>query len=121
MLKLSSEAAKILNEARVEASVPKNYGLRIFSEPSVDGSNLAIAFAPGPEGGDEVGLQEGIPVFVSRDVAEPLDDAVLDVEKTDTGVSLVIKMDEAAGEMPVDDELEQDGDLPKNTKGLLDN
>ena len=99
MLKLSQDAAKVLNDARSEAAVPDNYGLRIFTEPGAEGSNLAIAFAPGPESGDEVTEQEGLPVFISRDVAVPLDDAVLDVERTDTGVSLIIKMEEDAGDL----------------------
>jgi Fe-S cluster assembly iron-binding protein IscA len=119
MLKLSHDAAKILNDAKSEAQVPGNYGLRIFSEPGVDGSNLAIAFAEGPEQDDEVSEQEGLPVFVARDVAEPLDEAVLDIEKTDTGVALVIKMDEDAGEMPADPAVEKDGDLPNDAQHLL--
>jgi Fe-S cluster assembly iron-binding protein IscA len=100
MLKLSRDAAKILQDARDEAAVPQNYGLRVFSEPGADGSNLAIAFAPGPEKGDEVSEQDGMPVYVSGDLAAPLDEAVLDVERSDTGVSLVITMDEEAGELP---------------------
>lgn len=111
MLKLSRDAARILSDARTEASVPGSYGLRIFAEPTADGSNLAVAFAPGPERGDQVTEQDGMPVFVAPDVAKPLDDAVLDVEQTDTGVSLVIKMEEAAGEIPSDEQ-----DLPTSPK-----
>ena len=103
MLKLSRDAAKVLNEARAEAEVPRNYGLRIFAEPGIDGSNLAVAFAAGPEKDDQISEQDGQPVFVSHDVAEPLEEAVLDVETTDSGVSLVIKMEEEAGDMPLED------------------
>src|SRR5919202_1008510 len=120
MLKLSRDAAKILTDARSEADVPTNYGLRIFAEPGVDGSNLAIAFAPGPESGDEVSEQDGLPVFVARDVAEPLDDAVLDVERTDTGVSLVIKMEEEAGEMPGGETRAKNGDVPMDPEDGVD-
>ena len=120
MLKLSHEAARLLNEAKAEAQVPDGYGLRVFAEPGVDGSNLAIAFAEGPEGDDQVSEQEGMPLFVARDVAEPLDDAVLDIEEGESGVSLVIKMEEAAGEMPEDDGApESDADLPKNIQDAL--
>jgi Fe-S cluster assembly iron-binding protein IscA len=114
MLKLSHDAAKILNEARAEAAVPASYGLRIFAEPGADGSNLAIAFAAGPEQGDEVSEQDGLSVFVSRDVAEPLDEAVLDVERSDTGVSLIIKMEEGAGELPFEDAASRNGDPLEN-------
>lgn len=64
-----------MNDARAEAAVPGRYGLRIFAKPGRDGSNLAIDFAPRPEQGDEVSEQDGLPVFVVREVAAPLDEA----------------------------------------------
>lgn len=41
---------------------------------------------------------------------------MLDVEKTDTGVSLVIKMEDEAGELP-----SEDGDRPDQSRDLLRN
>ncbi|OLC53052.1 MAG: hypothetical protein AUH85_14995 [Chloroflexi bacterium 13_1_40CM_4_68_4] len=116
MLKLSRDAAKVLNEARLEAEVPRNYGLRIFFDAGPGGADLAIAFAAGPERDDQVSEQDGLPVFVSRDIAEPLEDAVLDIETTDTGVSLVIKMDDEADEIV---DTRHDRETPKTSPERL--
>ena len=60
--------------------------------------------------------QDGLPVFVSRGIAEPLEDAVLDIETTDTGVSLVIKMDDEADEMV---DTGHDAETPKTSPERL--
>ena len=102
MLKLTHDAAKLITEARTRAAMPDTYGLRLFAEPTAEGSNVAIAFAPAPERGDEVIEQDGLPVYVAPEVAEPLAAATIDVAQTPNGPDLVMKLEEEAGEMPQD-------------------
>lgn len=92
MLKISSDAADVLREARQQASIPETYGLRVFAERTTDsGADIGLGFAPGPDEGDEVVEQEGLTVFVANEVAGPLSEAVLDARQGDQGATLVLR------------------------------
>ena len=92
MLQVSDSAAAVLREARDAQEVPDTFGVRISGQPTADGEmTVALAFAEEPSGNDEV-TQEGDPqIFVAPEVAEPLAEAVLDVESTPDGPQLAIR------------------------------
>lgn len=105
MLRISTDAARALTAARENADIPKDFGLRIFAEPGENGEgNLALAFRQGPEEGDAVGEQEGLQIFVAKELDEPLDGVVLEIEETPEGQSLVLTMAEETGDPPDGDE-----------------
>lgn len=104
MLRVSTDAARALAAARDDADLPKDFGLRIFAEPGEDGrGNLALAFRPGPEEGDAVDEQEGLPIYVAKELEGPLDGVVLEIEETAEGQSLVLTVAEESDDTPEGD------------------
>src|SRR5215211_8203977 len=87
MLQLTSQAAQTLTRAREREGLPENFGVRIFAAPSPDSNShnravFGFGFVDGPQDGDEVGETEGTNYFVAPEVAEPLNDVVLDVAES---------------------------------------
>ena len=96
MLKLSTQAAALLEKARESQGVPEHFGVRVYGEAAPQGgTSIGIAFTETPEQGDEVGEQEGTNVFVAPEVAEPLSEALLDAEESPEGVRLTLKTESA--------------------------
>lgn len=91
MLKISSRAADVLMEARSAAELPQEYGLRLSATASAEGPRLGIGFVPGPAAGDQVSEQEGMKVYVAPEVAEPLADALIDVQPGEGGPELIVR------------------------------
>lgn len=87
MLQVTSQAAQTLNRAREKEGLPENFGVRIFAAPdpsanSHQASVYGFGFVEGPQDGDAVGQTDGTPYFVAAEVADSLDDVVLDVADT---------------------------------------
>jgi len=87
MLQVTSQAAQTLNRAREKEGLPENFGVRIFAAPdpsanSHQASVYGFGFVEGPQNGDAVGQTDGTPYFVAPEVADSLDDVVLDVADT---------------------------------------
>ncbi len=87
MLQVTSQAAQTLNRAREKEGLPENFGVRIFAapDPSANSHQAAVygfGFVDGPQDGDAVGETEGTPYYVAPEVADSLDDVVLDVAET---------------------------------------
>ena len=87
MLQVTSQAAQTLNRAREKEGLPENFGVRIFAAPdpsanSHQASVYGFGFVEGPQDGDAVGQTDGTPYFVAPEVADSLDDVVLDVAET---------------------------------------
>ncbi|HEU5448603.1 MAG TPA: hypothetical protein VFW57_06285 [Acidimicrobiia bacterium] len=87
MLQVTSQAAQTLNRAREKEGLPENFGVRIFAAPdpsanSQQASVYGFGFVEGPQDGDAVGQTDGTPYFVAPEVADSLDDVVLDVADT---------------------------------------
>jgi Fe-S cluster assembly iron-binding protein IscA len=87
MLTITRKAAELLGESRQSAGAPDSYGVRIFAEGP---AQLAIAFVPEAQPGDEVTEQEGVTAFVARELPEALDEATLDVSPDDGVDELVL-------------------------------
>ena len=87
MLQMTSQAAATLNRAREKEGLPENFGVRIFAAPdpsanSQQASVYGFGFVDGPKAGDAVGQTDGTPYFVAPEVADSLEDVVLDVADT---------------------------------------
>lgn len=92
MLEVTENAAKVLDDNRKAQGVPDNFGVRISAEPLPEGgAAVRIAFVEAAVQGDEVVEQHGAQVYVAPELAEPLAEASLAVEKDDEGEKLVLK------------------------------
>jgi iron-sulfur cluster assembly protein len=90
MLQLTTSAADFIRATRDQQGYSDDVALRIERRPD-DLSALQLGFAEAPRVDDRVGETEGVPVFVSADVAPELDDKLLDVQLTPDGASLVLR------------------------------
>lgn len=85
MLQMTSKAATTLSRARAQNGLPDHFGVRIFPNKTGDtnsASNYRFGFVEGPEEGDAIGQAEGTSYYVAPEVAEPLNDVVLDVAES---------------------------------------
>jgi Fe-S cluster assembly iron-binding protein IscA len=90
MLQVTSQAAATLSRAREKEGLPENFGVRIFAAPdpstnshqTTQRSVYGFGFVDGPQEGDAVGQTDDTPYFVAPEVADSLDDVVLDVADT---------------------------------------
>ena len=80
MLQITRDAASFLAELRRGHDMPDTYGLRVFPESTAPGEvSIGLGFTDTPLDGDQVTEQDGLRVFVAPELAEPLDDAEIDV------------------------------------------
>lgn len=92
MLRLSENAAAVLENVRAAEGVPESYGVRLSGGQEPDGSiMISLAFIESPEEADQVTEQSGTDVYVAAEVAEPLSTAVMDVQDGDAGPQLVFR------------------------------
>lgn len=94
MLQITSQAAALLHRQRAEAGLPEHYGIRIYAEPSRNGTEprLCFAFGEEPVAGDQVTEAKGTRVFISPHVAHRVDGMVIDAEESPKGAHLVLKI-----------------------------
>lgn len=72
-----------LANARAQTGLPDHFGVRVFASVTPEArSTFQLDFVEGPEEGDQVGETEGTRFFVAPEVAEPLENALLDAEET---------------------------------------
>jgi len=91
MLRITSQAATLLSQARAESGAPDGAGVRFFAHASSEtGTEIGLDFVPGPAEGDQVSEQEGVSVFVAPEVAEPLKEAVIDAKPVNGAPQLVL-------------------------------
>jgi Fe-S cluster assembly iron-binding protein IscA len=87
MLQVTSQAAATLNRAREKEGLPESFGVRIFAapDPSANSHQTSVygfGFVEAPQAGDAVGETDGTPYYVAPEVADSLNDVVLDVAET---------------------------------------
>jgi Fe-S cluster assembly iron-binding protein IscA len=90
MLQLTSQAAATLSRAREKEGLPEHFGVRIFAAPdpstnshqTTQRSVYGFGFVEGPQEGDAVGRTDETPYYVAPEVADSLEDVVLDVADT---------------------------------------
>ncbi len=85
MLQVTSQAAATLTRAREKEGLPENFGVRIFAAPDPSTNShqsrtvYGFGFVDAPREGDAVGETDGTPYYVAPEVADSLNDVVLDV------------------------------------------
>lgn len=92
MLELTPTAAATLANLRSQSGLPDNFGVRVFRSTTPD-APAAVQFdlVAGPQEGDQIGKTEAVEFYVAPEVAQPLDNAVLDAVDTPEGTELTLK------------------------------
>jgi Fe-S cluster assembly iron-binding protein IscA len=91
VLQITHDAAELITALRRGQDVPDDHGLRIYAEASEPGEiTVALGFTDSPAAGDQVTEQDGLKVFVAPEVAEPLQDAAIDVTPADDGAQRLV-------------------------------
>jgi Fe-S cluster assembly iron-binding protein IscA len=87
MLRLTPKATNHLITVRKERGVDDQAGARFISK----GGRVGLTFAAAPTEGDRVVDGEKINVFVAADIAEALDQSIIDASDQNGRMSLVIR------------------------------
>lgn len=90
MLQVTSQAAATLNRAREQEGLPETFGVRIFAAPDPNSNShqtsqrsvYGFGFVDGPQEGDAVGQTDETTYYVAPEVADTLNDVVLDVAES---------------------------------------
>lgn len=81
MLTLTPTAAQVVRDLLASAPIDEDGGIRItLAEATADTASLQISLVDGPELADEAVEDEGVHVYLEPELAEFLDDKVLDAE-----------------------------------------
>ena len=88
MLELTAAAAVEVHKIR---RLDGEDVLRVWRPRSDRRVGVRIGFVRAPRDDDEVGISNGIPISIDRDLAAPLSDMVLDVRESRTDVGLYIR------------------------------
>jgi Fe-S cluster assembly iron-binding protein IscA len=84
MLQVTPSAASTLAGARAQEGLPDHFGVRIFAGATATPdmkSAYQFGFVEAPETSDQVTEAEGTRVFVAPEVADSLENALLDAEE----------------------------------------
>lgn len=99
MLEITHDAATLLTEIRRGQEVPDSYGLRVFPESTAPGElTIGLGFTDAPVAGDQVTEQDGMRLFVARELATPLEDTAIDVTGPESATRLVFRTKDEIGE-----------------------
>ncbi|MGH8947122.1 MAG: hypothetical protein ACRDVL_13370 [Acidimicrobiia bacterium] len=90
MLQVSEQAAVALEAIRRSEGIPESHGTRLVaaSQPSGDLA-IRLDFVEEAQEGDQVAEQAGTEIYVDPALAEPLAEAVMDVQETTEGLTFV--------------------------------
>jgi iron-sulfur cluster assembly protein len=81
LLTITENAEQALDAVAAAGNVPDGAGVRISQGVGADGQPaVGLALVAAPEPGDAVVEEANVPVFVAADVADLLEDKVLDAE-----------------------------------------
>jgi Fe-S cluster assembly iron-binding protein IscA len=92
MLQITENAALTLAKVRDAQGIPASHGVRLSGSTNESGQHVVrIAFVEAPDQADHVAEQTGTEVYLAPEVADPLSDAVMDVEETEAGPQLIFR------------------------------
>jgi Fe-S cluster assembly iron-binding protein IscA len=92
MLTVTPTAAEAIRQLVDNSEASDSAGMRIAAgEPTEDGTPLQLAIVDGPEPGDEVVEGDEATVFLEPQVAQYLDDTVLDARVRDDKVEFALR------------------------------
>jgi Fe-S cluster assembly iron-binding protein IscA len=92
MLQITEAAEAVIKQVRTESELPDTAALRITQVQVPDGVGIGFAFTDAPEEGDET-LSRGpdFTVYLSSELVEPLDKAVLEAAPPGEGPGLELR------------------------------
>jgi Fe-S cluster assembly iron-binding protein IscA len=89
MVQVSATAVAVLEESRREQDVPDSHGVRLFGQRNEEGRMmLRLTFTEDPHDRDQQMEQHGTEFYVASDVAESLQDVILDASADDGQLTL---------------------------------
>lgn len=92
MLEISSGAFAALKELRTRSDIPDDADARIQIVTGEAGEGIGLMFVEEGERNDQVVAEEDdFKIVVASDLADALDDSVLDVRPTEAGVQLELR------------------------------
>jgi Fe-S cluster assembly iron-binding protein IscA len=81
LLTITENAEQAIDAVAAAENAPEGAGVRISQGVGANGQPaVGLALVPGPQPGDAVVENAGTPVFLAADVADLLDDKILDAE-----------------------------------------
>lgn len=96
MITITHDAAHALANARAASGASHGCGVRFFVVQTPEqGKALAFDFVEEPEPQDEVAEQQGMPVFIERDLAGVIGDSTLEARETEGRTELVLRSSKA--------------------------
>jgi Fe-S cluster assembly iron-binding protein IscA len=92
MLQLTENAAAALESIRQIEEIPPTLGFRLTGGLEAGGEiTVRLEFVEGPDEEDQVTTQGETEVYLDPEVAEPLAEAVMDVQDGDDGMAFVFR------------------------------
>ena len=99
MLTITENAEQALDAVAAAENVPEGAGVRISQGVGANGQPaVGLALVPGPQPGDAVVDDANVPVFVAAEVADMLDDKILDAQVQ--GEEIAFRLAEQPPEQP---------------------
>ena len=90
MLELTESAAAALDSIRRNEGIPESQSTRLTGGLRPGGDlEVRLEFVETPDEADQVTQQAGTEMYIDPEVAEPLSSAVMDVSRSDEGMSFV--------------------------------
>jgi len=98
MLQMTTRAAELLNHIRSSSDIPNEAGVRVYAEEANGHEvSIGVGFIDQPVPGDQVSEQAGVKLYVAPEVAEPLENTMIDVAGQNGESLLVFRPQEGAG------------------------
>ncbi len=92
MLQVTQSAAVALETIRERDGIPEDHSTRLTAEPQPTGDvAIRLEFVEDTADDDLVTEESGTEVFVDPQIAETLEDAVLDVQDSESGLAFVFR------------------------------
>ena len=92
MLQITEAAESVIKQVRAENQLPETAALRLTEAPSPEGVGINLMFTDTPEEGDQTITQGGdLTVYLSANLVEPLENAVLEAAPPEQGGGLEIR------------------------------
>lgn len=92
MLQITEAAEAVIKQVRTENELPDTAALRLAQIPVPDGVGIGFTFTDTPEEGDQT-ISRGpeFTVYLSSELVEPLDNAVLEAAPPEEGGGLELR------------------------------
>jgi Fe-S cluster assembly iron-binding protein IscA len=91
-MELSENAAAALEQIRLAEEVPEEHGTRLTADEQTSGDlAVRLEFVEHVPEDDQVAEKAGTEIYVDSKIAEPLAEAVMDVQTSEEGLTFVFR------------------------------